>query len=74
MQFKVGQTVELVDNAGMAAPLGATAIIERVGGIYIYVVWGKGADGQGNGGYWPHQFKSAFKKNQQLLFSFMYDG
>jgi len=71
MRFKVGQTVELINTEGMAALLGATAIVNEVGGSYIKVVWKTRANGQMNGGYYPNQFKPMPGKNEQLLFNFM---
>jgi len=71
MRFKVGQTVELINNEGMAALLGATAIVDKVRGNYIDVVWKTRANGQEYGGYYPNQFKIIPGKNEQLLFNFM---
>jgi len=70
-KFKVGQRVELVDNAGMAAPLGAIATVYDVDERYLNVTWGKGANGQIDGGYDFHQFKPLVKVGEQLLFNFM---
>jgi len=73
MKFKVGQIVELVDDSGMAAGVGATAVVTGVGTQYLSVKWIRNSldDNQGNGGYCPHLFKVVSQKGKQLLFSFM---
>lgn len=71
MKFRVGQRVELIDNNSMVAPIGATAIVERVGVMYIYVAWEADFNGQMNGGYPSHWFKPSSVKGEQLEFSFM---
>lgn len=73
MKFRVGQKVELIDNNGMAAPfppLGAVAVVERIGLTYIFVVWKGNVNNQMNGHYSPKQFRPLFTKGQQLVFSF----
>ncbi len=73
MKFKVGQTVELINNSGMAAPLGATAIV--VGGIVygncVNVVWKGNVRNQMNGNYKLSGFRALPVRGEQLLFSFM---
>ena len=73
MTFRIGQMVELVDNEGMAAKVGATAIVKMIGTSFIDVVWKRDSkwNKQGDGGYYPKDFRPIFRKNQQLLFSFM---
>lgn len=72
MKFEIGQKVELVDDdGGMAAPLGSIATVFYEDDRYLYVKWGEGANGQGDGGYYFHQFKPAVIPNEQLVFSFM---
>ena len=71
MKFKVGQKVILIDNNGMAAPLGAIATVYAVSTQYVSVRWGIDANGQGDGGYYPKQFKPLSEKGKQLEFSFM---
>lgn len=76
MEFKTGQRVELIENDGMAADLGAVATIKGIGSKYVSVIWEKNDlrwNNQGDGGYFPHQFKPLLKKNEQLLFGFMGD-
>ena len=75
MEFKVGQTVELVDKSFMTAPLGSLAVVTRVGerigdDEFISIVW-KLPLAQSSGNYWQRRFKPVIKKGQQLLFSFM---
>ena len=71
--FKVGQTVELIDSEGMAANIGATAVVTGVRTPYLSVRWIRNSldDEQGDGGYYPHAFKIVSQKGKQLLFSFM---
>ena len=73
MDFKVGQIVELVDNSGIAANIGATAVVTGVKTQYLSVKWIRNSldDNQGNGGYYPHSFKVVSQKGKQLLFAFM---
>ena len=71
MDFKVGQTVELVDNSGIAADKGATAVIIQVKRSYIVVKWKTHSNDQMDGGYSPNTFKLVLQKGEQLLFSFM---
>ena len=71
MKFKVGQIVEVVNNSGMRASLGATAVIEDITDEFLIVIWRTHFNFQMNGAYFPHHFKPALRKNQQLLFSFM---
>ena len=76
MDFKVGQTVEVINKNGMVASLGATAVVTKddhdfMGLDLIDVVWKTNSNNQMNGGYSSYHFKSMFRKNQQLLFSFM---
>jgi len=69
--FKVGQTVELINDSGKVAEVGATAVVTNVGRKYLYVSWKTHANGQHDGGYYPSCFKPVFIKGQQFLFSFM---
>lgn len=76
IKFKVGQTVEVVDNCGMAAEIGATAVVTSVAyafcdRIVIDVVWKTNYNNQMNGTYSALHFKPTFRKHQQLLFAFM---
>lgn len=77
MEFRVGQTVVLIDNYNMVASLGATAVVTDVdtGKRYnmklIDVEWKTNSNRQMNGGYEPYHFEPLLKKNEQLLFSFM---
>jgi len=73
MRFRVGQTVELVNSNNMGASLGATAIVDRVGDKYVYVTWIRDSKSksQGDGGYFPWDFKPVIRQGEQLLFSFM---
>lgn len=71
MNFKVGQIVKLVNNEGMIAPIGATAVVKKVSTYYLGVVWKGYCNGQRDGGYYFHQFKPKVMRGEQLLFSFM---
>ena len=76
MDFKVGQTVKLVDKSGMVAEIGATAEVIKTnfdfyGSNLIDVVWKTNFGRQMNGGYSAYHFKPVLRKNQQLLFAFM---
>ena len=76
MDFKVGQTVEVINKCGMAASLGATAVVTKVMRQYygmelIDVVWKTQSNNQINGGYQIYRFKPLIRKNEQMLFSFM---
>ncbi len=73
MKFKVGQTVELINGNSMGADAGATAIVKHVYKTYVSVIWKRDSKwhNQGDGGYYPKDFKLVPVKNQQLLFSFM---
>jgi len=77
MIFNVGQIVELVDNSGMVAELGATAVVTKSNYNYtdyyslIEVVWKTNFGCQVNGAYFVHYFKPYFRNGEQLLFSFM---
>ena len=73
MIFKIGQTVELITGKNMAADEGATAVVKHVGNSYINVIWKRNEKwkNQGDGGYYPTDFKILPVKHQQLLFSFM---
>lgn len=71
MQFKIGQTVELINNDGMVAPLGAIAIVTKVMHSSVNIVWVGYVNCQMDGNYHLSHFKSLVRKNQQLLFSFM---
>ena len=69
-KFKVGQTVELIDNHCMAASVGATAIIYGISMGLIDVTWKTKSKGQLDGGYYPKYFKPTFKKGEQLYFNY----
>ena len=70
-KFKVGQTVRLIKNNGMAAEIGATAKVTRLGILYLYVEWlTTDSRSQDNGGYSYASFEPV---QGQLQFSFMYD-
>jgi hypothetical protein len=62
IKFKEGDTVELVDRTGLVAPIGATAMVNSVGGDYIYLRWDDPTIGQMDGGYYPDQFRLFFPK------------
>lgn len=74
--FVVGQTVKVVDNNGMVAPLGATAVVTMANHIFmghdmIDVAWKTNFNNQMGGIYHSYHFESIHKKGQQLIFSFM---
>lgn len=76
MEFKVGQIVRLTNNEGMAAEIGAIAIVKNIRGQtspYIFVEWKRDSkwNGQGDGGYFPRSFTLAIQKGAQLVFNFM---
>lgn len=71
MTFRVGQIVVLINNDSMGADLGTIAVVYRIEGEFLYVNWNKPNNGQGDGGYYPHQFRPLIRKDDQLLFSFM---
>lgn len=71
MKFKIGQTVELIDNNGMSAQLGATGVVEDVCGVFLYIQWKTDYGRSISGAYFLHRFKPYFRKNQQLEFAFM---
>ena len=76
MDFKVGQMVEVVNNDGMCASLGATAVVTKerynfISADLIDVEWKTLYRNQMNGGYSSYHFKSLPRKNEQLLFTFM---
>lgn len=76
MEFKVGQKVELINNNGMAASLGATAVVTKIhfdwyGCTLLDVVWKTNFNNQMNSGYESYHFKPMFREGQQLLFAFM---
>jgi len=71
MKFKAGQKVELITDNAMVAPVGTIATVYKVNRKYVFVRWGRDANGQGNGGYYPSMFKPFSEKGKQLEFSFM---
>ena len=76
MYFNVGKIVEVVNNDGMCASLGATAVVTKAEYDFIIsdlidVEWKTLSKGQWDGGYSSYHFKPLPIKNQQLLFSFM---
>jgi len=79
MTFKVGQIVKLIDNAGMAAPIGAIAVVTELCDGYIKVKWIKGHTKksifgftcQKDGGYLLESFATALAEGEQMLFEFM---
>lgn len=44
--------------------------IERMDKEFLYIMWTT-PQTQSPGAYYPHHFKPLYKKNEQLLFSFM---
>lgn len=73
MEFKKGQIVELVNNEGMSADVGATAVVIGTSTGGIFVQWKTLSNNQMDGMYLLCQgrFKPLIRKNQQLLFAFM---
>lgn len=76
MKFKVGQTVEVVNNDGMVASLGATAVVIKAshdwyGHNLIDVEWKTNYNSQMNGVYHSSHFKPKSVRGEQLLFNFM---
>ena len=73
MKFKVGQTVELIYNENMAAAVGATAVVRKISTEFIDVIWKRDSkwNKQGDGGYYPKDFRPMWRKGEQLLFTFM---
>jgi len=71
--MKVGDTVELINNPDMSAPIGSTAKILAYpeGSRYIVIEWiDKGDSGQMDGSYYPHYFKvveSSSKWNTNIM-------
>ena len=57
----------------MGSDVGGTAVIKRVDSVYISVVWKRDEKWheQGDGGYFPDDFKLVLIKNLQLEFAFM---
>ena len=58
--MKVGDTIELIRNTHMSAPIGSTArVVEyNKGDEYVVLEWiDKGDSGQMDGSYYPHYFK-----------------
>ena len=58
--MKVGDTIELINNPDMSAPIGSTAKILACpeGSRYIVIEWiDKGDSGQMDGCYYPYYFK-----------------
>ena len=71
MKFKIGQTVKLINNDGIEADIGATAVIYKITDAYVSVHWLTNYHRQMDGGYWPHQFEPCAEVGQQLEFDFM---
>lgn len=74
--FKVGQIVKVVNNRGMVASIGATAVVIKanhdfIGHDLVDVVWETRFNNQKNGGYESYHFKPSIEKGDQLLFEFM---
>lgn len=75
-KFRVGQMVKVVDNNGMVASLGATAVVIKanhdfIGYDVIDVVWKTNSNNQMGGEYRSLHFESIHRKGEQLIFSFM---
>ena len=73
MEFKKGQIVEVVNNDGMAAEVGATAKVVDICKGAIFLQWKTRSNNQMDGMYFLNRgkFKPTSQKGQQLLFSFM---
>lgn len=74
--FVVGQVVEVVDNDGMVASLGATAVVAEAnygfkGYNLIGVIWKTNSNNQMDGGYQSYHFKPKSVRGEQLIFDFM---
>ena len=81
MMFEVGQFVFLENTRarGMGAHIGAVAKVTKSNHFHyghesIRVEWvrDKLSNNQSNGGYYVSMFAPFYKKDEQLLFSFMY--
>ena len=71
MQFKVGQTVILMDRVDMNALIGSEAVIEHIDEEFLYVMWIT-PQTQSDGAYYPFHFTpKPARIGEQLLFSFM---
>ncbi len=71
MKFKVGQTVRLINNSGMSANVGATAVIYSVSYMFLGVNWKTNSRSQCSGEYYPDKFEPVVKIGKQLVFDFM---
>src|ERR1700693_922232 len=60
-EFKVGDTVRLIDEKGLAAKIGALAEILKIEDRYLNLVWldKRLSNGQMNGSYYPANFELA---------------
>ena len=77
MKFKKGYKIELINDYGMAANIGATALIYRVSKRYINIVWDKNnpkRKEQQDGNYLrdafkiiPNTWKERFKIKWKLM-------
>lgn len=70
MGFKIGQTVTLIDNSGMNALVGSTAVIKRIDDEFLYVMWIT-PQTQSDGAYYPYHFEPKSVCGEQFLFAFM---
>jgi len=80
MKFRIGQTVRLIENAGMSASINAEAVVTALDSKYLSVKWIKGhtkVSTSGNkytqmdGEYFYTSFVPAFEAGKQLEFDFM---
>ena len=71
MKFKIGQTVRLINNNGLAAFIGATAVVTDLTERWLYVEWKTKHNGQGDGGYFARVFEPVIEVGEQLVFEFM---
>lgn len=71
LKFKVGQTVELINNSGMDASLGATAIVKDMWGGFLRIRWKTDYGRSRNGAYFSSRFKPKHVRGEQFLFPFM---
>ena len=68
MEFKKGDTIELIDNYEIGAQIGARAIVVEEGnGPYVEIKWirNKKCMGQMDGGYGKETFK-IYKRAEKL--------
>jgi len=68
--FEVGQTVKVVNNNGIAAEIGATAVIYHISKEYIHLNWKTNFHFQCDGAYYPSHFIPVETYSKQLHFEF----